>query len=42
MTRASRLVDDFVNRTENFGMLDESGDTYTDTGAPDGGVTNEA
>ena len=41
-TLASRLVDDFQNRTENFGMLLESGAVYMDTGGPGGGVTMEA
>ena len=41
-TLASRLVDDFQNRTENFGMLFESGAVYMDTGGPGGGVTMEA
>ena len=42
VVRASRLIDDFQTRSENFGVLSESGATYTDTGAPGGGVTNEA
>ena len=41
-TLASRLVDDFQNRTENFGVLFESGAVYMDTGGPGGGVTMEA
>ena len=41
-TLASRLVDDFQTRTENFGMLLESGGVYMDTGGPGGGVTMEA
>ena len=41
-TAASRLIDDFQNRTETFGILNESGTSYTDAGAPGGGTTNEA
>lgn len=39
---ASRLVDDFQNRTENWAMSTDTTTTYTDTGAPGGGVDNEA
>ena len=42
MTAASRLVDDFQNRSETFAFFSESGATHMDTGAPGGGVTNEA
>ena len=41
-TAASRLIDDFQNRTETFGIFNESGAIYTDAGAPGGGITNEA
>ena len=42
VTMASRLVDDFVNRTENFGIMSQSGNTYQDVGMPGGGIVNEA
>ena len=42
LTMASRLVDDFQNRTENWALSSDSTTTYTDTGAPGGGVDNEA
>ena len=42
LTMASRMVDDFVARTETFGTLVESCGTYTDLNSPGGGVTNEA
>lgn len=39
---ASRLVDDFWNRTENFAVLSDQAGAYNDMGAPGGGITNEA
>jgi len=42
MVVASRLVDDFWNRTENFMMMSDKTGAYNDTGAPGGGITNEA
>ena len=42
VTVASRLVDDFQTRTENFMVFLQSGTSHTDAGAPGGGVTNEA
>ena len=42
LTMASRLIDDFQTRTENFGLLSESGTTHQDAGAPGGGIENEA
>ena len=41
-TAASRLVDDFWNRTENFATLCDNTGAYNDVGAPGGGITNEA
>lgn len=41
-TMASRLIDDFQVRTENFGTLSESGLSYSDAGSPGGGITNHA
>ena len=42
LTMASRLIDDFQTRTENFGILGESGTTHQEAGAPGGGINNEA
>lgn len=42
ITSASRLIDDFFMRKEDFGVLLNSGVTYTDIGAPGGGIDNEA
>ena len=42
LTLASRMIDDFVARVETFGMLTETGATFTDAGSPGGGVDNEA
>ena len=42
MVGASRLVDDFWNRTENFTLFSDKTGAYNDTGAPGGGITNEA
>lgn len=39
---AGRLVDDFFARTENFLILMDSGNAYTDLGSPGGGISNEA
>ena len=39
---ASRLVDDFQNRNETFAVSSIQTTTYTDAGAPGGGITNEA
>lgn len=41
-TIASRLIDDFQNRNEIFGVFSESGATYSMAGAPGGGVVMEA
>ena len=41
-TVASRIVDDFQIRTENFGVFSESGNTYQDMGMPGAGVVNES
>ena len=41
-TGASRLVDDFQNRIENFMVMQDSTGAYTDSGAPGGGLTNES
>ena len=42
ITLASRLIDDFQTRTENFGILSDTTTTHTDSGSPGGGITNEA
>ena len=42
LTMASRVIDDFQTRTENFGILGESGTTHQEAGAPGGGINNEA
>lgn len=39
---ASRLVDDFLTRTENFGTLTESYGSRSHTGGPDGGTVLES
>ena len=41
-TAASRLVDDFQNRIENFIYMQDNTGAYTDSGAPGGGLTNES
>ena len=41
MCVASRIVDDYTNRTEKIVLLSESGATYKSVGAPGGGVVNE-
>ena len=42
LTMASRLVDDFQYREENFATWTVTGNTYTYAGAPGSGVTSEA
>ena len=39
---ASRLVDDFVLRTENFGLMFDSGLNQTSVGGPGSGIDNSA
>lgn len=42
MCIASRIVDDYTNRTEQHLILNESGVTFKSVGAPGGGTVNEA
>ena len=42
LTLASRMVDDFVNKNEFFGVLDDSGVNRISIGGPGSGIDNEA
>ena len=42
LTLASRMVDDFVNKYEAFGVRDESGGNRIELGGPGSGIENEA
>ena len=42
MTLASRMVDDYVNKNEFFGVYDDSGITKLSIGGPGSGIENEA
>ena len=42
LTLASRMVDDFVNKYEMFGVRDESGVNRIELGGPGSGIENEA
>ena len=42
LTLASRMVDDYVNKYEMFGVLDDSGVNRIELGGPGSGIENEA
>ena len=42
LTLASRMVDDYVNKNEFFGVLDDSGVNKVSIGGPGSGIENEA
>ena len=42
VTMASRLIDDFQTRTENWLLSSDTTTTHTDAGGPGGGINNEA
>ena len=42
ITAAARLIDDFQLRNEYFSLYSPTAATYTDAGAPGGGIHNEA
>ena len=42
LTLASRMVDDYVNKNEFFGVLDDSGVNKISLGGPGSGIENEA
>ena len=39
---ASRMVDEYVNRSESYGILDNIGVFEISTGGPNSGIDNEA